>query len=100
MLGAELLRLAGRMQWIRKQKKSRHELVLGGAQHRRLAPTIGMSPEKYSARDILAQSRNRVSKAVPIPFRIPWKRWAGWFLLPEWQITAKNTVAVLCKNLA
>jgi hypothetical protein len=59
-----------------------------------------MSPEKDSARDILAQSRDRVSQAVPISFCIARKWRPTWFLLPEGQITAEDAVAVLCKSLA
>jgi hypothetical protein len=59
-----------------------------------------MSPEKYLAGDIFAQSGDGVSKAVAISLCIAGEWGTGWFLLPEGQITAQNDEVILGKNFA
>src|ERR1039457_294381 len=90
---AKLVPFARRMQRVRKQQKSGHKLWFGGAENRRLAPTVGVAAEKDPARDILTKCSDRVAKARAIAFRIARKRRAGAPLLAEGQIAAQNEVA-------
>src|ERR1017187_7009700 len=77
VLNAKLFPFARRMQRVRKQQKSGHKLWFGGAENRRLAPTVGVAAEKDPARDILTKCSDRVAKARAIAFRIARKRRAG-----------------------
>src|SRR5260370_20133916 len=98
MLNTKLLPFARRMQWVRKQKKSGHQLGFGCAENGRLAPTVGVSAEKNPPRDFLAQGCNRVHESLAIAFRIARKRWAGAPLLAVGQIAAQNEVALSGKS--
>src|SRR5260370_28484702 len=66
MLNTKLLPFARRMQWVRKHKKSGHQLGFGCAEYGRLAPTVGASAEKNPPRDFLAQGCNRVAETLAI----------------------------------
>ena len=100
MLDAKLFRFARRMQGVGKQQKSRNKIGLGGAEHRRLAPTVGVATEKDAARDILAHNRNCIAQTRTIALRIARKRRASAPLLAERQITAQDDVAMSGESFA
>jgi hypothetical protein len=56
MLRAKLLRLARRMQRVRKQKKSAYNFGIGGTKHRGLTSAVRMSAKKDSTSKVLAHN--------------------------------------------
>ena len=100
MLDAKLFRFTRWMQRVRKQKESGHKIWVGGAEHCRLAPTVGVAAQKDPARDALTQNCNRIAQACAIAFRIARKRRACAPLLAERQIAAQDNVAMSGKSFA
>ncbi len=71
MLDPKLLRLARRMQWIRKQQQARRKTALLGAQHRRLAPAVGVPAEKDSSAAQLPHRGHCIPQPLTIAPSVP-----------------------------
>ena len=90
MLHSQLRRLARRMQGIRQQQQSCHQVRLPGAQHRRLPPAVRMPAQENSSTAQFPQSRDCISEPVTIAFRVSRPRRTVGTRLSKWQIAAQH----------
>src|ERR1700690_3149202 len=93
MLHPKLSRFPWRMQRIREQQQSVHQLWLLGAKHCGLPPSIRMTAQKDSSTAQFSQRQGRVFEAVAISLRLPGPRRTVRTILAKRQIAAERTQA-------
>jgi hypothetical protein len=91
MLHPKLVRLARRMQRIRKEQQPSHKIRLGSAQHRALPPPVRVSSQKDPPAAQFPQNCNRSSEPIPIPCSVPRPRGTIRPILPIGKIATKHS---------
>jgi len=87
------------MQRIRKQQQAGHKLGFGCAENRGLPSPIRMPAKKNTFLRLLSRPCNCVAQACTVALGIARKRRPKPPLLPEWQITSQNQIAVPAESL-
>ena len=98
MRGAELKRLARRMQRVRQQQQAGGDVGLIGGEHGGLASAVRVAAEEDLAGNFGPQDRNGALNAFSIARRHGRERRAVWTQLAEGQVKAEHQKAGPCKG--